>query len=232
MSKSHILEAVRAAGPLPQRSPGSWIVQLATPSAAAALAPPTGDRAAVAAVVAHPSTDRRGRNVTAARVQAQGVEAFISEVAGATGVEGKVTQRFNYALSGFSVKDITLEELQALRSSPQVLSVTPSRFYRTGTNTYTSPWFLGLTPKEGGSQNEGSVWERVGGAMLHSTAQSYCRHREDTVHAYGASVQTHRRLTVCDRSVVDDSHAGRLLQYLPCGIPCRQPQVVLRMLCQ
>jgi hypothetical protein len=161
------------------------------------------------------------------------VEAFISEVAGATGVEGKVTQRFNYALSGVSVKDITLEELQALLSSPQVLSVTPSRFYRT--NTYTSPWFLGLTPKEGGSQNEGSVWEKVGGAMLHSTAQSYCRHREDTVH--GASVQTHRRLTVCDRSVVGDSHAGHLLQYipqiyLPCSIPCRQPQVVLRMLCQ
>jgi len=156
--------------------PGSWVVQLATPSAAVALAPPTGDRATVAAIVADPSTDRRGRNVTAARVHALAVDASISDVARSTGIEGKIRQRFNYALSGFSVTGLTPAELHALRSNPQVLSVSPSRMLQT--NTYTSPWFLGLTSKEGESQagwahdhrQAQGVWDKVGILGLRSTA--------------------------------------------------------------
>lgn len=130
---------------------GSWIVQIATPSAAAALAPPSGDRATIAAAVADPSTDARGRNITAARTHAQAVDAQISTVAAAAGVDGKVSQRYTYALSGFVIKNPTLEELQALRANPEVVSVTPDTLMRKRTSS--SPWFLGLTSKEGESPN-------------------------------------------------------------------------------
>lgn len=149
---------------------GTWLVRLAVPSAAAALAPPTGSRATIAAVVADPSTDRRGRNVTAARAHVQAVEASIAEVASIAGIDSKIIHRYAYAMSGFAVKGLTLAELQALRADPQVLSVMPNGQVRGA--TYSSPWFLGLTSPSGEApggpvQHDSSaaakgVWDKVG----------------------------------------------------------------------
>jgi len=150
----------------------SWIVQVASPSAAAALAPPSGDRVALAAAVANPGTDARGRNITAAQMVAQAVDAQITSVAAAAGVSGKVVQRFAHALSGFSIKNLTPAELQALRADPQVVSVTPNKLVHQV--TYSSPWFLNLTSFKGqGSMLKGNtpqgLWDRV------SSAENRCR---------------------------------------------------------
>lgn len=68
-------------------------------------------------------------------------------MAASTGVANKVSRTYTAALSGFAVKDPTPQELQALRSDPSVLSVTLStRMYA---STYSSPWFLSLTGKDG-----------------------------------------------------------------------------------
>ena len=153
---------------------GSWIVQLAMPSAAAALAPPSGDRAAVAAAIADPNTDGRGRNIEAARVHAQAVYAHITAVAAAAGVDNKISQRYTHAMSGFVVRNITFAELQALRSDPAVVAVTPSQLAHK--QTFSSPWFLGLTSKQGESPNPlqsrhqpQGLWDKVS-PLLHGLA--------------------------------------------------------------
>lgn len=158
---------------------GSWIVQLAMPSAAAALAPPSGDRAAVAAAAADPSTDARGRNITAARVHAEALDAHITAVAAAAGVDSKVSQRYTYALSGFALKNPTVAELQALRADPQVVSVTPSTLMHQ--QTYSSPWFLGLTSSLGESPNNAmharqhpqGLWDEVSLAGDNTLVQAH-----------------------------------------------------------
>lgn len=156
---------------------GTWLVRLAVPSAAAALAPPTGSRAAVAAVVADPSTDRRGRNVTAARAHVQAVKASIAEVASIAGIDSKITHRYAYAMSGFAVKGLTLAELHALRADPQVLSVTPNGQVRGA--TYSSPWFLGLTSPKG---------EASGGPVQHDSDSAAAKGVWDKVGSLGYTV--------------------------------------------
>lgn len=93
-------------------------------------------------------------------------------MAAATGVGGKVMQRYAYALSGFSITNPTPAELLALRANPQVVSVTPNKLVHK--RTYSSPWFLNLTSVKGqgtvlkGNTPQG-VWDRV------SSADNRCR---------------------------------------------------------
>jgi hypothetical protein len=197
---------------------GTWIVRLAVPSAAAALAPPTGSRAAVAAVVADPSTDRRGRNVTAARAHVQAVEASIASVASVAGIDSKITHRYAYAMSGFAVKGLTLAELQALRSDPRVLSVTPNRQVHGA--TYTSPWFLGLTGPNGQAPGgpvqhnpnaaPKGVWDKVGSLVGYTGGQCALSDWRYTCRQQAASLQ--RRQT----RLLRQTRCGRRTHLLTC----------------
>lgn len=155
------------AASLPPR-PNRFIVQLQTPSAAAALAAPSvllpEDLTSVAAGLPspqqasttaaeqedHPRSIRPGRITPQAAAAAQAVQTQAASVAAAAGLTRQVTHTYSYALAGFAVQSPTAGQLAALAADPKVLSVTADRMLYA--MTYSTPQFLGLR----GSSSRGS----------------------------------------------------------------------------
>jgi len=179
-----------------------FIVQLKTPSAAAALQP-VGTNSADANSPSNTGVGadgfrsiRPGRITPRAAAASTSVLSQVQAVAAAAGVsEAQVTHRYSYALSGFAVQDLTAAQMKALAADPQVLSVTEDNLVQLA--TYTTPNFLGLTGKGvrtssditsepqyyGGGRGSGhhhsnnwGLWDEVSAAaILSSNCHSSCK---------------------------------------------------------
>lgn len=163
-SQQQQLGAQARAASLPPRL-NRFIVQLQTPSAAAALVAPsvlpddlTGEgpspQQVSTAAEQDPRSIRPGRITPQAAAAAQAVQTQAASVAAAAGVTAQVTHTYSYALAGFAVQSPTAGQLAALAADPKVLSVTADRMLYA--MTYSTPQFLGLRGRGSGSSRGSS----------------------------------------------------------------------------